>query len=203
MIFEFLTNGWDNYLSWGDNYYLYKCPINHFIVYIGWDFEATFGNSPLPKSIQLEGDYRHIEGFNNRPLSKAVLRVPFFREFFEGALKNIATSIFNPEISFPVIDSLTEFLREDVEWDRNVLKINDEKDFSILPESDLTAGEPLNFIPVNMPKDTDSVLLKEHMMIVSDKIDFQSSINGPTGFESLMGLKEFIQEKYDSVSAHI
>lgn len=203
MAFEFLITGWDNYLSWGDNYYLYKCPMMHHLVYIGWDMELTFGNSPFPKSVQLEGDYRHVEGIQNRPLTKALFRVPFFRNYFESALQKIVTSIFEPRKSFPVIDSLVEFLKDDVEWDQSLPRINAGKDFKNSPELDPSGGEVFKGSLRNIPKNTDSVLWKEHSKISHEIIDFQDSIDGPTGFDSLMGIKEFIQGKYDNVNAHI
>lgn len=203
MVLEFLVTGWDNYLAYGDNYYLYKCPIMHFFVYVGWDMELTFGNSPFPKSIQLEGDYRHVEGIQNRPLTKALFRVPIFRSYFESALQKIVTSIFEPSKSFPVIDSLVEFLRDDVKWDQGLQKVNAGKNFDNPPKSDPNGGEIIDNSPTNIPKNTDKELSKEHIRISREIIDFQKSIDGPTGFDSLMGIKEFIQGKYDNVKAHI
>ncbi|KAI9260039.1 coth protein-domain-containing protein [Helicostylum pulchrum] len=203
IIFDFLTTGWDNYLFWGDNYYMYKCPILHYFVYVSSDLELTFGNSPLPRTVQLEGDYRHVEGFQNRPLPKALLRVPFFRNYFENALKNITTNIFDPRVSFPVVDSLTEILREDVKWDQGLARINADKDFSNPPKRDLNGGKLVGEGPLNRPKDTDPALSKEHSKISRDIIDFQSSVDGPTGYESLLGIKEFIQGKFDNVKAHL
>ncbi|GAA5814294.1 hypothetical protein MFLAVUS_007788 [Mucor flavus] len=184
IIFDFLTTGWDNYLFWGDNCYLYKCPILHYLVYFGSDLELTFGNSPLPRTVQLEGDYRHVEGFQNRSLPKALLRVPFFRNYFENALKNITTYIFDPR------------------WDQGLPRINADKDFSSPPERDLAGGKLVGGSPVNKLKDTDPVLSKERSKISYATIDFQSSFDIPTGYESLLGLKEFIQKKFDNVKAH-
>lgn len=203
MIFEFLITGWDNYLFWGDNYFLYQCHINHSLIYIGWDLESTFGNSPLPRSVQLEGDYRHVEGFENRPLPKALLEVPFFRIYFDTTLRTIVRYIFNPQISFPVIDSLAEFLREDVKWDQSLTRINANKDFSKPPTKDSAGGKVIGGGPLNKPKDTDPVLSKEHSKISHVIIDFQNSIDGPTGYESLLGLKEYIQGKFDNVNENI
>lgn len=182
---------------------MYKCPILHYFVYVSSDLELTFGNSPLPRTVQLEGDYRHVEGFQNRPLPKALLRVPFFRNYFENALKNITTNIFDPRVSFPVVDSLTEILREDVKWDQGLARINADKDFSNPPERDLNGGKLVGEGPLNRPKDTDPALSKEHSKISRDIIDFQSSVDGPTGYESLLGIKEFIQGKFDNVKAHL
>lgn len=203
MAFEFLNTAWDNYLAWGDNYFIYKCPILHYFVWVSWDMESSFGNSPYSKSVQLEGDYRHVEGFQNRPLTKAVFRVLSFRKYFESALEKIVHSIYDPRISFPVIDSLTELLKEDVEWDKSVPKINADKDFENPPKGDSKEGKTFENTPTTLPKNTDKQLLKE----LKDKnrrvVDFQKIIDGPTPYGSLMGLKEFIQGKYDNVNKHI
>jgi hypothetical protein len=51
-------------------------------------------------------------------------------------LKKIVDIIFDPRVSFPVLDSLTELLREDAEWDHNVPSLNADKGFSSPPEAD-------------------------------------------------------------------
>lgn len=201
---EFLTSAYDNYLAWGRNYGLYRCPILKTFIYLYDDMESTFGLSPLPESEVLEGDYRHIEGFSKRPLTRALLRIPHFRKYYEEALKHIAMSIFNPKISFPIIDSWTEFLREDVEWDRTLTRINADKDFSNPPEPVSNGGKVIkNTLPRNFPKNTDVGIYKELKHLDQQNIDFQDAIDGPTGVDSLFGLKEFIQRKYDNVRKHL
>lgn len=162
--------------------------------------EASFGWSPLPSSQVLEGDYRHIEGFTSRPLAKALLRIPYFHKYFEEALRHITKSIFNPKISFPIIDSWTEFIREDIEWDNSVPRINADKDFSNPPRDGKVIVETA---PHTFPKNTDVDLYEELVHLDRHTIDFQDAIDGPTGVESLFGLKEFIQRKYDNVREHL
>jgi hypothetical protein len=205
MVFEFLATAWDSYLSSGNNYFLYKSPVQHNFVYLDWDQEFTFGNSFYPKHVQLEGDYHTVDGIQNRPLAKALLRVPYFRKYFEKTLEKIVHSILDPRVSFPVIDSLAEFLREDVAWDRSIPRVNADKDFNNPPKGDPKEGEFIVKKPHSLPpfKDTNMTLVKELNDPNREKVDFQTMIDGPTSFGSLMGLKEFIQGKYDNVNKHI
>ena len=200
MVIEFLDASMDNYLSWGNNYYLYDCPVMKTFVFLEWDMERSFGNSAVKQSIQYEGDYRRLEVFYDRPITKAMFRVPYFRTNFENALEKIHKDIFNPEISFPVIDSLAKQLNEDVAWDKTLARLNRDKDFSISPEVDpdnqgIIPNEKYSALPKNYDRELDG----QEIRMGRNNMTYQKSVDGPSGFLSLLGVKEFIQRKYNNV----
>ena len=199
MVVEFLTAAMDNYLTWGQNYFLYKCPLLKSFVFVDWDLEKSLGNSDIKTSVQVEGDYRRLSVFYDRPITKALFRVPSLRKYFETVLENVTQNMFNPDISFPIIDSMAEQLSEDVEWDRAVHRINEDKDFSNPPESDPHGREVITIGSFKHPK----YYQYNHNKYESTSIEFQQSIDGPTEYTQLMGLKQFIQKKYDNVNKHL
>jgi hypothetical protein len=167
--------------------------------------DFSFGNDVYLVPLRLEGDYHHFDGIQDRPLTKALLRIPLFRTYFETAIEKILHSIFDPRISFPVIDSLVDLVKEDVMWDRTIPRINANTDFKNKPVGNPEEGEIVPTINSSLPlsKNSQRPLLDEIFNPDRQILEYQLLIDGPTPFGSLMGVKEFIQSKYDNVGKHI
>ncbi|KAI8890806.1 coth-domain-containing protein [Backusella circina FSU 941] len=203
MAFDFITGSWDAYLMNTDNYFIYQLPDEKKFVYISWDFDLTFGSGPITMKAIRVGNYNDYGGVQTRPLMVAVLNIPKFRKFFEERLALLLEKIFNPDISTPIIDSIADFIRDDVEWDRK------------LPR----ARSGLSFVPINSPQavfdlfnknqgDTKEAGVPMYMSIlnameyvarVNTYIPFDRAVDGPTGHTSLYGLKEWIRVKIDNI----
>jgi hypothetical protein len=203
MAFDFITGSWDAYLMNTDNYFLYELPGEDRFVFISWDFDLTFGSGPVNMHAISVGNYKDYGGVATRPLMVSILNIPKFREFFEGRLVLLIKKIFNPEISTPVIDSIADLIREDVEWDSKLKK----------------ARSGLSFVPINSPQAVMDLFSKNHgnekesglpMYLsilnsleyigrVNTHVKFQHAIDGPTGHTSLYGLKEWIRVKLDHI----
>ena len=171
-------------------------------IFIQWDLERSFGDSDIKQFIQVEGDYRRLSVFHDRPITKALFRIPSLRKYFEAVLGNVMQHMFNPDISFPIIDSMAEQLREDFEWDRVIPRINRDKDFSKPPEADPRGKKIVHndgdvYYPDHYQRSLDG---SEKYELTS--MEFQQSIDGPTEYIHLMGLKQFIKKNM-TMSTHI
>ncbi|KAG0168316.1 hypothetical protein DFQ28_004996 [Apophysomyces sp. BC1034] len=203
MAFEFLHGSWDGYLQNTENYYLYKDPTTSRFVWIPWDLEYVMGSGPVSIPSLLEGNYSHFDGIAHKPLIKTLLNVPHFRQVFEQILRNLVTLLYDK--SFPVIDSLEDFLRQDVEWDQAQIRMRDGLSFlplgphfveNVLQNSQGHANMPL-------PLSLDYWVAADYIIRINQHIPFQTAVEGNTTHVSLMGVKEWITQKSNNVKKYL
>ncbi|KAI8981471.1 coth protein-domain-containing protein [Pilobolus umbonatus] len=197
MALEFANGGWDGYLQNTNNYFLYKSPEQNRFIYISWDFDFSLGSGPVEMAAISVGDYNYYGGVKLRPLMVALLNVPQYRSLFEANLQKIMNTFYELGKAYPVIDSIVELIREDVEWDR------------ALPR----ARSGINFIPTNIQTilnnnaTGDSVSLPiaanlfsalDFVIRVNDDINLTRAINGRTLHISLYAIKDWFRDKLDN-----
>lgn len=145
---EVLLSDMDGYAAMGNNYILYDDLENERIVMSGQDFDLTMGL--IANDQYVTGNYSEFQGFAQRPLTTTVLKVPKYKQRFEDILYNATVNLLNPDVLYPRIDALSNFLAQDVEWDKSLPAVaNSSFDFtSMVPFSlavngsvdELTAG---------------------------------------------------------------
>ncbi|KAF7722851.1 hypothetical protein EC973_002653 [Apophysomyces ossiformis] len=202
MAFEFLQGSWDGYLQNAENYYLYKHPVNKRFIWIPWDLEYVMGSGPVSISRLLEGDYRQFDGISHRPLIKGLLDNTKYRKIFDDTLRELIALY---DQSFPVIDSLAEFLQQDVAWDQSQPHMRD--GFSFLPlgpnfvENVLLNN--LSQVTAPLPLSMDYMVAADYLIRINQHISFDTAIEGNTEHSSLMGVKEWIRQKSESVKKYL
>lgn len=197
MAMEFLQGHWDSYMQNTNNYFLYKSPEQNRFIYISWDFDFTMGNGPVNMKEIAVGDYKSYNGIQIRPLTVALLNVPSYRALFEKNLQSIVDTLYSTTKSFAVIDSVVNFIQDDVAWDKTLPHVRE--GLEALSLSSLTdiiaggsngnAGRPISF---NLLTATD------YLIRINSDISFTKAINGKTGHSSVFGVKEWIQLKLNN-----
>ncbi|KAI8393492.1 coth protein-domain-containing protein [Radiomyces spectabilis] len=204
MALEFLNGFWDGYLQNKNNYYLYQDPQQSRFIWMDWDLDFSMGSGPVNMGMIREGDYKKFAGVDSKPLMVAVLNIPHYRQLFEQRLRTILNELYDK--SDPVIDSLAEFLREDIAWDQSLPRVR--PGLSFLPGgkdilANLFHGNASDGEAASLPLAFDLLTAIDFIARVNKKIPFDNAINGPTGFRSLYGVKEWIRVKSAAVKASL
>ncbi|RCH99354.1 hypothetical protein CU098_010215 [Rhizopus stolonifer] len=200
MACEFTFGLFDAYLQNTNNYYLYKNPEQNRFTWIMWDFDLSMGSGPVNMKKIAVGDYTSFEGFKTRPLISALLNVPKFKTLFEDHLKTIMDKVYNPSISYPVIDSVAELIRDDVAWDKTLPHVRKGAEYI---DPILTNIINHNFNNqsnqnIGLPSSLSITTAADYIIRLNTDIPFDKAVNGPTGHVSLYGLKEWIKAKVDN-----
>ncbi|EIE82833.1 hypothetical protein G6F46_011184 [Rhizopus delemar] len=193
MAVEFFLGFGDGYLQNTNNYYLYKDPQVGRFVYIPWDFDYNMGNGPFKMESILVGDYSEFGKIEELPLTAGILSVPKYRQRFEDILFEIATKIMDTKISFPVIDSVVNLIREDVAWDQALDRVKRGPSYvngAVRAFFEHKLDE--NYILSHAASISATV---EYLFRVNKVVDFDVAINGRTRHVSLLGLKEYFKSK--------
>ncbi|KAI8146996.1 coth protein-domain-containing protein [Fennellomyces sp. T-0311] len=178
----------DGYNTLADNYYVYQNGLNEDqFVYIPSDVDISLGSTLVKLSDVLSGNYRTFPGLLDRPLTTQFLRVPEYKQRFEQILQDLAAKLVNPEILDQTIDDLTAMIKEDVDWDKNIPRLG-ETEIDILANQTSLVFEDGNRFINFIDKET----IKEAME--RKPIPFEVAVNGPTGYISMTGVKEFIND---------
>jgi len=126
MAYEYLSGTWDHYLNTGHNFAVYKMPENHGGKWtmIHYDFDADFGQDVC--AVQFAGatnpnkDYPSWS-FDEWATKKAHLLdicIRNNRSRFNAIMKRFVEEAFNPDLLFPRIDELKDFIRPYVKKDK-------------------------------------------------------------------------------------
>lgn len=140
-----------------------------------------------------------------RPLTKATVMSkahPEFGKLFESQLAILVNELFHPNITFPIIDSWVDFIKEDVSWDRSLSRARSGTSFFPFGPHFIA-----NWFHNNATGDTISVPLTISYLNAIDfvfradskKLTLDLAINGPTHHSSLYAIKNWIKEKVDNV----
>jgi len=115
--FEFLVGSWDNYLNNGHHYYM-NYPGKKRWQMILYDFEKDFGLEIPEKNytdIHL-AEYSFKKWTEQRDLLDKIIFNGSGR--FDNTIRSIINHTFNPDLLFPRIDELKEFIRPYVKRDK-------------------------------------------------------------------------------------
>lgn len=148
---EILVSNLDGYIVGGNNYVLYDDLKNERIVMSGQDFDISMGL--LADEPFITGNYQRLFGFNKRPLTTTLLKVPKYRQRFEEILYTASVNLLSPNVLYPRIDSLSAMLRQDVEWDKSLPRVANTKsalDYtSAIPFSVAVNGSASDIVSAN------------------------------------------------------
>ncbi|KAI8149860.1 coth protein-domain-containing protein [Fennellomyces sp. T-0311] len=196
----------DGYISLADNYLMYQTgPYSSQFVFIPSDLDGTFGKSFVSFSDMLSGNYTTYPGYQDREFMQRVLRVPQFKDRFEFLIKELATELINLEVMERTISDIVTMIREDVQWDISLPRVHPNpvsnlcKQLLKSPGSDedddnATAHQLPKGFPVQY-----SMLRDLCIRMKNNDVGFMDGVNGPTGYLSLMGVKEYISKSSDAI----
>ncbi|KAI9471011.1 MAG: coth protein-domain-containing protein [Benjaminiella poitrasii] len=202
MAFEFLHGFWDGYLHNTNNYFLYKSPEENRFIWINWDYDYYMGSGPVSMKKIAVGDYNNYDGVQSRPLIKALLRVPEYRALFEKHLQTLVNKLYNPTYSDPVIDSIVNFIEEDVAWDKTLPHIRSGLEFLPISLENIINHNYNNQTNQNIgtPSSLSLTTAAEFVIRVNSEVPFRKAVNGDTGHASLYGVKEWIRVKLANIA---
>ncbi|ORY98113.1 coth protein-domain-containing protein [Syncephalastrum racemosum] len=211
MALEFLHSAGDGYLMDANNWYLYEADVSATpprFTWLSWDLESVMGSGYNNYQQTVQGDYTSFPGMQVRPLAKLMVSVPALDARFRSVLHSIATRIYDPKVSFPVIDSLVEFIRADVAWDTSLPRMRSGLNHIPLiggPNlvQNLLNHDALGTLSAQQPLSFDAVRAVDFFARVNSHVDFDMAVQGPTGHSSLYGVKEWIEAKSNNVHSYL
>lgn len=106
MAIDALTGNWDNYSFNKNNFYLYHSPEDGRFSVIPYDYDNTLGID----FFGIDWAYRDLYSWGNqneeRPLTKRLLEVPKFKDWYSYYINKTIEEIFNADSLFPEINRL-------------------------------------------------------------------------------------------------
>lgn len=201
---EVLLGFSDGYLVMADNYHIYQeHPDSDLFVWLPNDVDMSLGSTVAKLSHMWSGNYNKYPGFDSRPLSKQIVRIPELKQRFEFYVKDMAERLLNPNVSFPYIDDTVAMITEDVEWDHTLPRMNKFDTSSLSPSERLKltfqdsyepTDEHYNLLQVlfALPSTMDLFTMLDFYLGHPSSISFYKAINGHTHHLSMAGVKEFI-----------
>ncbi|KAI8331874.1 coth protein-domain-containing protein [Chlamydoabsidia padenii] len=195
---EFLLGTWDNYVQNAQNYYLYKQPQEQPFDWLAWDFDFSLGNGPVRMDCLVTGDYHNFTGMMTRPLTKALLAIPTYRDRFEANLKYISNHLLTPSVSFPLIDQWIGMLKLDILWDQTLPRVRSGKSYGEMIHMAGGGGEGEGE-KMSLPEDFSISVGMDFISRVNNNVSLNEAIEGPSTHDSLIPLKVFIQQKTDGI----
>ncbi|CAO3665010.1 unnamed protein product [Rhizopus stolonifer] len=215
MVLEVLNAYFDGYIARAHNYYLYKNPDTGAFIYISADLDATIGHSISSLKPMMSGNYSTFPGIHERPLIAKVLQVKEFRNQFSEMILHVTEKLVNPEATNERIDGLVDMITEDVNWDHTTPRMGSlvRKIFNLFSIKSENGRAPsgLDLIPLiqktiasksaeiqeftsRIPKNPgDQLRVIDSIIIILQGMPFLKAVNGPTGHDSCIGIKEFIR----------
>ncbi|KAH8548930.1 coth protein-domain-containing protein [Umbelopsis sp. PMI_123] len=191
MAFEFFQGHLDGYLSNANNLLLYDNKGKW--TWCSSDLDLTMGNYMANQTNLRTGDYMQYAN-NSRPLLKALLNVTEFNATYREYITKIEQQLYSLDILDPRIDSFSSLIQQDAEWDATVEKLS--KGYST---NDSKVGEiPVDTSNQNFDLPGSGIEVDMQSFIArlfATNITFDVAVNGETGFSTLFGLKQWINNK--------
>ncbi|KAG0177314.1 hypothetical protein DFQ29_004984 [Apophysomyces sp. BC1021] len=187
MALEVLLGFSDGYIANVNNYYVYDSPKDEKIIYLPSDVDVGLGSTMVKLSDMWSGNYHQYPGFSlKRPLLNFI-KVPEFKTQFEQLLVKLSKELINPAIINQHIDDLANMIREDVAWDKTLLRANKNP-----PKPGEPGGRPkIDRSLLPPPLDWRTYL----SMITRGNISFETAVNGSNISISLAGVKEWFERQ--------
>ncbi|CAO3627743.1 unnamed protein product [Mucor hiemalis] len=201
MALEVLLGYADGYLAMADNYYLYDNLNTSQMFFVSSDMDLTFGSTMFNISKMWSGNYSTFPQLNTRPLMNKILQVPAFKQLYQELLVNISKSLVNPTIMNNRINDLQSMLTEDVEWDEQLARVAKNLLASIGEDMSPSNIDPnvAGAVGSQFPPDMDMSVMLDFGKRLNESIPFDIAVNGPTGYKSLAGVKEWVQTQNQAI----
>ncbi|KAG1045231.1 hypothetical protein G6F43_011316 [Rhizopus delemar] len=188
LVIEILGGYSDGYIANLNNYYLYQDPDSGQYLYIAADLDLCLGATVKNITDLWTGNYNTFPGWGERPLADQMMRVPEFNQKFKQLLQELNTKLFNPDVMNPRINDLADMIREDVVWDQALNEPILRSLFDSMGASDGPDGLKVPGFTVALSVDPTVADLIRRLF---HGVSFDVALNGPTGYISLTGLKEW------------
>ncbi|KAI8099888.1 coth protein-domain-containing protein [Halteromyces radiatus] len=189
LVVEIVGGFSDGYLANADNYFLYDNLKEKRFTYLAADFDTTIGNTIVKLADQWSGNYSQYPGFSFRPLAQKMIQVPEFKSRFEQLLHNASQQLIDPKHTNPRIEDLVKMIRQDVDWDYSLPKMNSKPAIDPSMNPFMQAGS----LPPPLYMGSIEDLMKRPLF------DFDTAVNGPTNHISLPGVKEWFQHQSKAI----
>ncbi|GJJ74938.1 spore coat protein H [Entomortierella parvispora] len=138
MAMEYLGGFWDGYWRSGSNYQMYHDPTTKLWTWLPVDYDDTFGSSYPRDEL---GPYRNLPVKSQSALvQKLILQTPQINARFEAILKETVSYVFKPQALLPRVAAYKDMIIADVEWDRNLPRLNTNGDNEKFTVQDVAFG---------------------------------------------------------------
>ncbi|KAI7857687.1 coth protein-domain-containing protein [Circinella umbellata] len=194
---EVLLGFSDGYFALANNFYVYQNGLDsEQFVFIPADVDTTLGLAIVKMADMLTGNYSTFPGFNKRPLMPQLLQVDDLKDRFEHLLQELSVHVVNPSVLDPVIDGIVSMIRRDVEWDMTLPRLSKFDWSSEMNDS----GDPfgIGFAEDIYPLDRETIA---DALSHTAPVPFDLAVNGPVGYLSLAGVKEFIAKSNTAIKS--
>lgn len=206
MALEVILGYADGYSTLADNYYLYQNLDTGKFFYISSDMDLTLGSTMFKLDDMWSGDYTTFPGLSTRPLMTKILQVPEFKQQYEELLVNITQRLVNSVTMNDRINDVINMIKEDVVWDKTLPRVGnnimatlgsamgDSNDNSSMDNSAIS-----DVIGNQFPANMDFGMLVDFAKRMNTSLSLQDAVNGPTGYKSLSGVKEWINNQSEAI----
>lgn len=190
MALEVLLGFSDGYVANNNNYYVYYSPKDEQFIYIPSDVDLSLGSTMVRLRHMWSGDYRIYPGFSLfRPLLRFI-EVPEFKKRFESLLLKFCNEVIHPDIINPRIDAVVDMIKEDVEWDKTLPRVNAVRKVEIFTPSIILPR------PLSIKRFADLLLRPIY------KFSLDEAVNGNDLSISLSGVKQWFQRQTEATLKH-
>ncbi|CDH56754.1 hypothetical protein RO3G_00454 [Lichtheimia corymbifera JMRC:FSU:9682] len=200
MALEMLMGFADGYLAVADNFFVYQtAPDSTKFVFILWDIDLILGSTALVKLSQMEtGDWREFAStLTKRPLMQ-FLNVPEYAKRFDDLIRELNDKLLSLDVLGQYIDDTVAMIQQDVAWDLSCPRVSHvpllrSHDFAVVAHLLGLIGQT----------DVDILTVNDFgRRQRQNDVGLMQAVNGPTGYSSLDGVKEFIKVKHQNVKNH-
>ncbi|GAA5801788.1 hypothetical protein HPULCUR_007241 [Helicostylum pulchrum] len=203
MALEVLLGYSDGYSTMVDNYYVYQNLQTNKFFWIPSDMDLTLGSTMFNISDMWSGDYKTFPGFEKRPLTTQMLKVPQFQQTYNELLVNLTNALINPAKTNDFINDITGMITEDVAWDKTLPRVGSDIMSSLMSGLDNgndTSSVLKDIVGEGMPSGIDLATAENFGKRINASISFLTAVNGPTGYISLSGVKEWFTTIHQNVT---
>jgi len=129
MAMEFIAGGVDNYWNKPGNFYLFKIMDKDQWYFHDSDFHYTFGcggsvNAMMTTPLSEYPPFLEQNVGKERPPLDAIRQSPENEAKFREIFQRLLNTAFHPKALYPRLESLAKLIREDVEWDLTLPRVN-------------------------------------------------------------------------------
>ncbi|KAI8984158.1 coth protein-domain-containing protein [Mycotypha africana] len=166
---EIVISNSDSYMAMGNNYIIYEDPDADRLMFSAQDFDLTMGHGMHNATLMYGGNWTAFPGFLDSPLTATLYHVPKYRKKLENLIHTMTAGIMNSKVLNPRIDALYKMLKEDVDWDKTLPRVN--------------------AVPTN------ETSRRRHFSMGNTSMTFDEAVNGNANRANTLGLKEFVKTR--------